>query len=66
MVKLFHINIPLAVATLMEMAAKQERNKCSGDHWFNLAMEVEAGKYVSLKQVNQLVGRYPFLKRFQQ
>lgn len=65
MVKLFAINIPLAVACVMRMAIKQERNKCSGLHWRELAEDIARGYYASPKQVTALVNQYPFLRPYQ-
>jgi hypothetical protein len=61
---LIAINIPLASAHLMEMAIKVERSGCPGDFWMNLALEIEAGKYLSRGQVDGLVERFPFLTQF--
>lgn len=64
MVRLFSLNIPRAVAAVMDQAIKQERigHKQSAQVWLTLATEIEAGKYLSLSQVNQLIQQYPFLQ----
>lgn len=64
MQRLFAINIPLTVAFLMEMAVKQERNHCDGTYWMNLAEEIERGKYLSPREVDNLVTLFPFLREF--
>lgn len=64
MVRLFSLNIPRAVAAVMDQAIKQERigHKQSAQVWLTLATEIEAGKYLSRSQVNRLISQYPFLQ----
>jgi hypothetical protein len=66
--RIIHLNIPMAVATVMDMAVKQERigNKESANTWLVLAERIERGQFLSIPQVDRLVKDYPFLKECRQ
>lgn len=64
MVKLIHLNIPRASACVMALAQKVEKAKCDSSHWLNLAIAIEGGKYLTSRDVDGLVEKYPFLNEF--
>lgn len=66
MVRLFRLNIPAAVAAVLDLAIRIERTEMSVDHWLTLAQEIEEGKFITELQVSRLVAQYPFLREFRQ
>ena len=66
--RLFHLNIPAAVALVMDEAIKQEKlgHSISAMTWFNLAQDIERGEYLTSMKLAELVRRYPFLNRCRQ